>query len=515
MGGGLLAVCDPKLLERAWQNHTLTQPGTLDVEIAGRKLRVGSGPGLTQVGPADGIGTLLVPAKVTLRGKASDGSYLYLRAYSNEPEHWATGEALFRRLGLAGGGVATIDVRLDDGKVVFEFRRPDESRLKPLRWSHLEGPGPRVQLPELPDHYADTPEQGVRTYVAALNGHDGKTICQLWTPDVRARFGNEHSPCWVTVTGLIGYGGESDSPIFQRAELLNVGHTYDRRRYGVTFTAVPVTIRSHSLKSRYSGDRETSEQKMIIWFRHTDDGWRIAKDLFFARPEDASTPPDPYAAQHAMQAKQREEAEQRAARRRSLVRLESAPSCTTTALALKDPVDDADVRTRDSAQGPRRLGAGSDLVAASVSLADRRVCFSVTFAGRPLTGSERIGLTLFHATSGDPSQRRYASFQIDKDYPLADGLHAGWSTPLSDGTPPFRHRYISESKGIPSAPHSGFRLHSRQFAVPSTRPLAGPSRLAHVSRRARSAFPTMRKVGLLRKSLRRRLRRRSGNARPG
>jgi hypothetical protein len=42
MGGGLLAVCDPVLLEQEWTNHTLDEPTTLDVQIAGRKVRVGA-----------------------------------------------------------------------------------------------------------------------------------------------------------------------------------------------------------------------------------------------------------------------------------------------------------------------------------------------------------------------------------------------------------------------------------------------------------------------------------------
>src|SRR5436309_2318626 len=219
MGGGLLAVCDPVLLEQASANHTLTEPGTLDVKIAGRKVRVGSNPGLTQVISADGAGALMVPARVTLRGKASEGSYLYIEAASLESEHYASGEALFRGLGLESGGTATIDVRLEGGRVTFVFRRADGKELKPLRWSHVDGPGPGLELPWLPDHYIDNPRQGVETYVAALNGHDGKTICELWTADLRERFVQDRIPCWALVSGLIGYGSESDSHIFQRAEL--------------------------------------------------------------------------------------------------------------------------------------------------------------------------------------------------------------------------------------------------------------------------------------------------------
>jgi hypothetical protein len=48
MGGGLVSLCDPTLLQRAWEKHTLNQRGDLDVRIAGRKVRVASTPGLTQ-----------------------------------------------------------------------------------------------------------------------------------------------------------------------------------------------------------------------------------------------------------------------------------------------------------------------------------------------------------------------------------------------------------------------------------------------------------------------------------
>jgi hypothetical protein len=440
MGGGLLAVCDPELLEEAWLNHTLTQPGTLDVKIAGRKVRVGSNPGLTQVFPADGIGSLGVPAEVTLQGKASEGSYLYIRAASFKPGHVATGEALFQGLGLIEGGTATIEVGLDHGRVTFALRRPDASEGKPLRWSHLEGPGPEAELPQLPAHYADTPEQGVRTYVAAFNARDGKTICMLWTADVQARFARGRYPCWASVTGLIGYGGESGSPVFKRAHLLRLGGAYKRARYGVTFTAVPVTIRSLYQASRYSAKTETREWSTTIWFRETNEGWRIAKDPLSGGREDASVPPDPYAAQHAREAQRRKEAELRTARRRSLVRLEQAPSCPRGALTLRDQAGDAGVWPRNSADRSRRPAASSDIVAASLALTGRRACFSVTLAGRPLTGSERIELSFLYSSPN--SQPSSARFQIDNDYPTADGLHAGLLDPSrgTDATVPAQAR---------------------------------------------------------------------------
>ena len=84
------------------------------VAVSGRRVRVGSTPYLTQVSPDDGSGLGLVPgSKVTLSGRASAGSYLYLRASSLRPGYVAYGEALFTRLGLDHGGKATIRVRLE------------------------------------------------------------------------------------------------------------------------------------------------------------------------------------------------------------------------------------------------------------------------------------------------------------------------------------------------------------------------------------------------------------------
>ena len=424
MGGGLLAVCDPVQLKRASLDHTLTKRGGLEVEIAGRRIRVGSNSGLTQVVPDDGIGSLLVPAKVTLRGTAGDSAYLYIRAISHKPDHLASGEALFRHLGLGHGGTTTIDVELENGVVRFALRRPDGRLVEPLRLSHVEGPGPRSKVPRLPDHYADTPEQGVRTYIGAVNARDGKTICELWTKDVQARFADERTPCWATATGLIGYGSESDSQIFQRTELVRVGTPFSRASHGVTFTGVEVTLRSHFLESRYSRKTETRDARTMFWFRHGDDGWRIAKDPLFSN--DTASPPDPTAARRAAQAREREQRQQREARRRSLVRMGPAQTCPGTRMSLRDPAEDTRLSSDRSSEGARP-SASSDMVAASLSLKGRMVCFTVTTRGAPLTASELIRLDLLYVPSG--TARNGASFEIDNDYPRADGLHAGLLDP--------------------------------------------------------------------------------------
>jgi hypothetical protein len=285
MGGNLLAVCDPGELQSAWENDTLTGKGTLKVTIANRKVHVASAPGLTQVEPADGIGTLLVPATVTISGKASDGSYLYISANSHTPEHVAWGEALFRNLGLAHGGSTVVALRLDHGAVAFHVRRPDGSTLAPLRRSHWEGPGPRASLPQLPRHYADTPEQGVRTYVAAINARDGKTICELLSPKLQSRSRDSQTPCWAAATGVIDYGPESDSPVFQRLELLGIDSRSTKKRGGSTFVGVAVRLRRRQLEERYSNKSEVRDSTAMVWFRRTSSAWRIAAEPFFGVSE--------------------------------------------------------------------------------------------------------------------------------------------------------------------------------------------------------------------------------------
>lgn len=424
-----MAICDPVRLEQEWVNHTLGERRTLDVEIAGREVRVGGSPGLTQVVPADDIRALRVPARVTLRGKASERSYLYVRAESFKLDHAATGEALFRGLGLTRGGTATIDVRLEQGRVAFAFRRPNGTELKPLRWSHREGPGPGIDLP-LPDHYADSPNQGVKTFVAALNAGDSETLCRLWTKGVRARLARSRHPCWMTVRALFEYGGDSGTPVFQQAVILKVGDTFERTRDGVSFTAVPVTLRSYSLESRYSKKIVTTDEPGVIWFRKTGDGWRIAGDSLFL--QSGSVPPDPYAAQHEREAEQRKQEQLRRTRRLSLVELRNVPPCPTPALVLHDRLGDATQGPPSAApRGRARTLAASDVDRSSLALSDGQACFSVRFNAPPLNGPQQIMLGLSYTPEGAPAPRAYAGFGVENDSPIADGLHAGLSSPPS------------------------------------------------------------------------------------
>jgi hypothetical protein len=502
MGGeNLISLCDPLLLKRAWENGTLNERGDLDVRISGRKLRVASTPGLTQVLPDDGIGSLLVPAKVTLEGHASDGSYLHISARSEKLEHVAFGEALFRHLGLGHGGVATIEVKLDDhGAVEFMLRLPDGRTLKPLRVSHLEGPGPSVELPQLPDHYADTPAQGTRTYVAAINARDGTTICQLWTDDVRKRFGDEHTPCWALATGWIDYGSESDSPVFKRVELVDVGTPFERTSRGITFAAVPISLRSHLRESLYSSKQVTRDSRSTVWFRHTSHGWRIAKDPFFTASQDPDAPPGTVAAttpppsppakpsrqeleQAATRAKEERAREAReraasAARQAAAwastgVDFSSGVACYGHQVHVRDPASDAVVQGTAStaSAATKAFRRAAEIRSVSMAIAGRHVCFSVTFGGQPFGIRQRqvsvqVGLGLTYMTKVSVRQ---AGFNMEKNLVLHNGLtYAG----LGSGQPP-----------QPSATHAELRGNTLlvDFDLDSGFPPLVPSQLGNLT----------------------------------
>lgn len=502
MGGEqLVSLCDPRLLKQAWDNGTLDERGDLEVRISGRKLRVASTPGLTQVLPDDGIGALLVPAKVTLEGRASDGSYLHISARSEQPDHVAFGEALFRHLGLADGGVATLDVKLDKaGAVTFVLRRPDGSTLAPLRVSHLEGPGPNVDLAQLPTHYADSPVQGTRTYVAAINARDGKTICQLWTDEVRQHFHDAHTPCWALATGWIDYGSESDSPAFERLELLELGKPFERTSRGVSFTGVPVTLRSHLRASRYSNKHVTRDSHSTIWFRHTANGWRMAKDPVFTGSRDpdappgaetattppASTPSKPSRQELERAAKRAKQERAREAKAKAAAAAREAAAWASTRVDFRGGVAcyGHQVHVVDRASDAVAQGAASTASAAakalrraveirsvSMAVAGRHVCFAASFAGQPFAIRRRdvsvdLGLGFTYMTKSSLQQ---AGFNMETNEVLRNGrTYAG----LGSGQPP-----------QPAATHAEIRGNTVRvdFDLDSGFPALSPSQLANLS----------------------------------
>ena len=105
---------------------------------------------------------------ITVRGTAGAGTYLYVRARLARPaarrnrrgplsrpgpRAWRRGDARKSQSQRRAGLPAPPPGRHASRKAVPPLARPS-------------GPGPKARLPELPEHYADDPRQGVETYVA-------------------------------------------------------------------------------------------------------------------------------------------------------------------------------------------------------------------------------------------------------------------------------------------------------------------------------------------------------------
>jgi hypothetical protein len=429
--GNIVATCDPGLLQEVWNNHEESVPGKLGVTISGRRVRVGGNPAVTQVVPTDGSGAGLVPgSRVTLTGQVSAGSYLYLRAQRVTPKYVAFGEAIFNHLRLEKRGTATINVRLVGGKLIYDFRRSDGARLEPVRTTLQAGPGPRGKVAPLPAHEADTPEQAIRTYLAAINAHDGKTLCELFTPSARATFRNQLVPCWQTVSGHIGYGEESSTPLFQRVELITIGSRYTRTNYGAKFSAAPIDLDVHYTNVGSSQGAAGARLHDLVWFQQTKTGWRIAKaskTLYAAfsgnAPQDVLAPPDPLAALHRREQEAKKRRAEAAEYRRSRLTpvrhlLTCAGKETSAADLIGDVRVEGDAKTRASRPG-KALAAGADLRAATVAVSGRTACATLDFVRRPVAG--RISFSLLIAPrSGRPGTGDVISLDFAKD-----GLHAG------------------------------------------------------------------------------------------
>jgi hypothetical protein len=89
---------------------------------------------------------------------------------------------------------------------------------------------------------ADDPAVVARSYYAAYNKKDGKTMCRLFTTELNQWF--MHLPglrqnlgCAKTASAFIGYGEESDTPLFRRLKILSVAQKVDGDEAQVTIRA--------------------------------------------------------------------------------------------------------------------------------------------------------------------------------------------------------------------------------------------------------------------------------------
>lgn len=113
-----------------------------------------------------------------------------------------------------------------------------------------------------------------RTYVQAYNKRDGKTMCSQFSSELRNWFvhlpGLRGSPsCAKVAAGRIGYGEESDTPIFQRLTILSATPT-------VAGEQAQVTIRARYRFKKYPKPfSQVVTDK--IYLANRDGSWRVVK----------------------------------------------------------------------------------------------------------------------------------------------------------------------------------------------------------------------------------------------
>jgi len=113
-----------------------------------------------------------------------------------------------------------------------------------------------------------------RTYVNAYNHHDGKTMCDQFTSELRAWFLRlpglrRDAGCATRAAGLIGYGEESDTPTFERLTILSATPSVDGDRARVTVRA----------RYRFKHFPKPVSQVLAdqIYLVDRDGSWRLAK----------------------------------------------------------------------------------------------------------------------------------------------------------------------------------------------------------------------------------------------
>jgi hypothetical protein len=140
-----------------------------------------------------------------------------------------------------------------------------------------------------------SPKDTVRTYVDAVNAHDGETVCALLVESAAAQFSIPGAAeCPKVVSGYIGYGEESDTDTFQSARILDL----DDGKTSGELRSVKARI---ELQLNDQGDETRPLKKTlddVAWLVERDGRWRLAKasGLLYAAFAAYSVPDDIFAA---------------------------------------------------------------------------------------------------------------------------------------------------------------------------------------------------------------------------
>ena len=294
-------------------------------------------------------------------------------------------------------------------------------------------------------------EAAARSYVDAYNARDGHAICDAFVSQLRHRMddtaGGLHLSCPRLVAGYIGYGEESDTPVFRHVSIGSLSATVHgndaavRVREKLTFDSSDPTRRHVAI----------SDAIYLVW---QEGRWHVAKPgaIYYGSQSAYQVPPtvlDPPVTQS--------EAGAPAPRRAP------APPCNGPTLARwSDPAGDAP--------------AAVDLTSVTAVSAPGAICIRLASTAVPPPGTvyafsleQPAGLDATHVLQANVRVGRAGALLIGPD-DLMRGARAGWDGAVLSVSIP-EH----PSRLDPRAPlHLSARLDSLQSQEPLIRhPLTG------------------------------------------
>jgi hypothetical protein len=249
------------------------------------------------------------------------------------------------------------------------------------------------------------PSAVARSYYAAYNTKDGRTMCRLFTAELNRWFTHmpgmrQNLPCSKIATAFIGYGEESDTPLFSHVKILAISQRIDDDSAQVTVKArfdykhfpKPVhVVFSDRLHLAKRGGSWQVAKPGAVWFL-TASAYQI--------PETVLDPP-----------LTDEEAHSPAPQRPAAV------ECTGTAAgALTDPAGDA-----PASLDVRHAGATIE--------SDNRICLRIKFGAPPLPGTALKLRTEKHTSNSNRFRVAEGSVRVGHDGRLFSSLKSfsgGW-----------------------------------------------------------------------------------------
>jgi hypothetical protein len=210
---------------------------------------------------------------------------------------------------------------------------------------------------------AGDPASVARSYYGAYNTKDGRTMCRLFTSELKRWFAHmpgmrQNQTCSKIATAFIGYGEESDTPLFRHVKILSIAQRIDGDTAQVTVRARFNYKHFPEPVSRVFTDRLHLVMRAGSWQIAKPGGVWFLTASAYQTPETMLDPPLTDAEAHS-----------------PAPQLAAAVDCTgKPAGSLTDPVGDA----------PASLDVRSVLVTIEPN---RTICLRIAFAAPPLPGT--------------------------------------------------------------------------------------------------------------------------------